>query len=503
MSCASILPTLARGSRKLVVTLLMFAVAGAAHAAKIEVTSAGDTDPNATGTCTLRQAILSMNRRVLVGNCVNIGEVFGNRDTITIAASTFGVHGAALITLVDSADVSGDTGGQLVVSAHNVTIDGAAPTVSMPARRLVVQRDANAVNAFRILDVTTPAGGKLKLENLVIRNGNVAPSNPATGYSGGGVRSVAADVDVDHCDFTNNAATNDGGGIYASGAQLSIRNSSFSGNFGGEGGALAAYGSEVSIVDSELDGNTGEVLGGGLFAVNEATVNVVRSRITNNRLDDVINGNGGGIFVDGNLSLVDSTVANNDARMVGGILVSVNTSPVIIRGSTINGNTGVESVGGVSVSGGLDIDNSTISGNAARIGGIQAGHLDMSRTTVSLNHSFAGNGIIAVTSATIEQSIVADNFVGEADQIVASDGWSGDYNILSTAGLLLAPLADNGGPTQTMRPDVLSMALDKIPRALCIGLKDQRGVVRPQGMKCDIGAFELESDILFEDGFEQ
>lgn len=503
MSCASNLPASAHGSRKLAVALMLFVLAGASHAAHIEVTSAGDTDPSAAGTCTLRQAILSMNRQVPVGSCVNIGEVFDSRDTITIAASTFGPRGAAQITLADSADVSGDTGGQLVVSARKLTIDGAAPAALMPGRRLVILRDANAVNAFRILDVTTPAGGKLKLENLAIRNGNLAPSNPATGYNGGGVRSVAADVDVDNCDFTNNAAANDGGGIYASGAQLGIRNSSFSGNYGGEGGALAAIGSEVSIVDSELDGNTGAVFGGGLYAVIQATVNVLRSRITNNGLADIINGNGGGITVEGNLSLVDSTVANNGARMVGGIFVSANTSPVIIHGSTINDNNGIEGVGGVAVNGGLEIDNSTISSNAALIGGIFAWHLDMTRATVSLNHSAVGNGIIVVTSANIDQSIVAGNSGVEADQIVASDGWSGDYNILSAAGLLLAPLADNGGPTQTMRPDVLSTTLDKIPRALCIGPTDQRGVVRPQGVKCDIGAYELESDLLFEDGFEQ
>jgi hypothetical protein len=54
---------------------------------------------------------------------------------------------------------------------------------------------------------------------------------------------------------------------------------------------------------------------------------------------------------------------------------------------------------------------------------------------------------------------------------------------------LLAPLADNGGPTQTMALLAVSPALDagnNCPPT------DQRGLPRPQGPGCDIGAFELE-----------
>ena len=56
----------------------------------------------------------------------------------------------------------------------------------------------------------------------------------------------------------------------------------------------------------------------------------------------------------------------------------------------------------------------------------------------------------------------------------------------------LSPLADNGGSTKTVALGPGSAARDKVPasRAGCPGI-DQRGVHRPQGKACDIGAFEF------------
>lgn len=86
-------------------------------------------------------------------------------------------------------------------------------------------------------------------------------------------------------------------------------------------------------------------------------------------------------------------------------------------------------------------------------------------------------------------------------------GTSGGYNILGTdcnrtttdqtADPQLGPLGDKGGPTQTMLPQSGSPAIDAIPagQGPCSGsnLRDQRGVGRPQGVNCDIGAVEVET----------
>lgn len=57
-------------------------------------------------------------------------------------------------------------------------------------------------------------------------------------------------------------------------------------------------------------------------------------------------------------------------------------------------------------------------------------------------------------------------------------------------------LQNNGGPTQTVALLPTSPAVDAIPVSACTDANnqpiatDQRGITRPQGLKCDIGAFE-------------
>lgn len=71
----------------------------------------------------------------------------------------------------------------------------------------------------------------------------------------------------------------------------------------------------------------------------------------------------------------------------------------------------------------------------------------------------------------------------------------------------LGPLQDNGGPTPTHALMSPSDAIDAGNTGGCADnlgatlTTDQRGFPRPQGLRCDIGAFEA-SDRLFGDGFE-
>ena len=61
----------------------------------------------------------------------------------------------------------------------------------------------------------------------------------------------------------------------------------------------------------------------------------------------------------------------------------------------------------------------------------------------------------------------------------------------------LAPLANNGGPTDTHALEVGSGAIDTVPGGGCVDPQgkplstDQRGDERPQGPACDVGSFEL------------
>ena len=65
----------------------------------------------------------------------------------------------------------------------------------------------------------------------------------------------------------------------------------------------------------------------------------------------------------------------------------------------------------------------------------------------------------------------------------------GSDQIVGAAGL--GPLSDNGGPTATHALETGSPALDTADPAGCPAT-DQRGVTRPQGAGCDVGAYERE-----------
>lgn len=68
---------------------------------------------------------------------------------------------------------------------------------------------------------------------------------------------------------------------------------------------------------------------------------------------------------------------------------------------------------------------------------------------------------------------------------------------LDSADPQLAPLADNGGPTETQALAPASPAVDVVPKALCPTVVDQRGEPRPEPgeLLCDVGAFERQDPV--------
>jgi len=66
--------------------------------------------------------------------------------------------------------------------------------------------------------------------------------------------------------------------------------------------------------------------------------------------------------------------------------------------------------------------------------------------------------------------------------------------------LVPAGLAANGGPTQTHALLAGSPAIDAGSPDCPPPFFDQRGIVRPQGAACDIGAFEREENKDADDG---
>jgi hypothetical protein len=227
---------------------------------------------------------------------------------------------------------------------------------------------------------------------------------------------------------------------------------------------------------------------------------------------------GSGIANGGTLTLYDSTVSGNSASdFVGGIY---NYGTLTLTNSTVSGNSAPSEVGGIFNNGGLTLTNSTVSGNSSRVGGgiFNIGTLTLTNSTVSGNSaSDAGGGIYnGGGTVIVKNTILANNSSGgncagrpftSQGHNLSDDGscagffiFVGDLNN-TPAGLDPSGLQNNGGPTKTIALLPGSPAVDAIPvspvnyctdRTGMPVTTDQRGVTRPQGPACDIGAFELE-----------
>jgi hypothetical protein len=125
----------------------------------------------------------------------------------------------------------------------------------------------------------------------------------------------------------------------------------------------------------------------------------------------------------------------------------------------------------------------TVAGNSAGKGG---------------SASFGG-GLLMTGLTTVRDSILAANIPNNCEGGPASgghnldDGGSCGWKAAGDkAGVnpMLGSLAANGGPTQTLLPAPGSPVIDAGEAAGCPAT-DQRGIARPQGPACDIGAVEL------------
>lgn len=231
----------------------------------------------------------------------------------------------------------------------------------------------------------------------------------------------------------------------AANAELDVDNLTF---FNGNGGAFPASGG-ISM------------LGAGL---------VVRNSTFTNNSSDV----GGALNLAlGYTTVENSTITGNEARqVVGGGIAHQGTSLTIVN-TTITGNTG----SGINSANQSFVYNSTITNNSAN--GIQQGG-----TLTLANTILAGNAGDCSNFGTIVPS--GANLVGDGSCAIPG-ALSGDPK--------LGVLSNNGGPTQTQPllsgSPAINAGSDAVCAASLVNGRDQRGVTRPQGAHCDLGAYEL------------
>ena len=201
-------------------------------------------------------------------------------------------------------------------------------------------------------------------------------------------------------------------------------------------------------------------------------------------------GFGAGIWTNGTLTLTNTTVSDNIASDPfggnGGGILNQFGATLTLTNSTVSGNTaisqsGVSQGGGIFSNGTLTIINSTFSGNTASNGGGIASFGTAQLVNTIIANSLSGGDCAVNFLTSLGHNVDTDNTCKLTDP-----------NDLPDVDPLLGPLADNGGLTQTHALLAGSPAIDAVPVADCTVTTDQRGVARPQGAACDIGAFELD-----------
>ena len=223
--------------------------------------------------------------------------------------------------------------------------------------------------------------------------------------------------------------------------------------------------------------DTSDYGGGGLL--NHGTLTLINSTVAGNSVDSAVgneNSDGGGLYNDGTLTLTNSTITGNSAAEGGGLY---NDGPLTLTNSTIAGNTATyggglfNSSGDAGNQGALTLKSTLLAGNGS--GGNCYFDSRSGGTNTSQGYNLSDDNTCAFFFTT----------PGDENQVVAGVG-------LDPQGL-----QNNGGPTQTIALLPTSPAVDHIPSAQCTDIQghpvttDQRGLARPQGVGCDVGAFEL------------
>lgn len=369
--------------------------------------------------------------------------------------------------------------GQLTIGG-NLTID--ASSLGDPVTISGDKDDSGTANAgdSRVFDIS--AGGyNVNFRSIIIEGGYQQSGE------GGGIRSTGANLTIQDTTITGNTSSGGssgypGGGIFQSGGTVTIVNSTISDN-------------EAGSVSKMTDSNATGAGGGGIY-VASGTMTIANSTIVGNVAGDasstgtgqVSGGDGGGIYVSSGatLNLDSSTVVNNYAGDSSGI----------------NGTEYPGDGGGIYCHGSaaLTIGNSIVADNFAGNGTATDGTGgDIRRGASAVNRigkNFVGN------NDTVETEFLAPAAPGEPNV-------NGD--LVGTSGALLSPqlkpLGDYGGSTMTLMPYFDSivvnagLAADRPQDSTDINWNanftellpvDQTGARRVSGSEIDLGSVEYQ-----------
>lgn len=346
---------------------------------------------------------------------------------------------------------------------------------------------------------------------------------------GGGALYVvgAAELALVRTLVRNNSGSN-GGGVYSLGSRrVNLFDSELSGNRatgtggnpgnGGNGGGLGVDGAQrhINLCRSRLLDNRANAYGGGLFTVaydQDSFVRLRQTLVQGNRTLGSSSSHTAGVYLQGGPFEIDASsfIGNVSNTGNGGLsLYNHGNTPLggLIVNSTFQGNVATNGLAGainLDATGGITVQNTTIAENRADCdvcfaAGIRnAANAPLTLRNVLFRNNTAGN---AWNPWTLLNAPVNGS---HNLQWPATRPGSGQAEAAVTAGAIFAdvPLgapAWNGGPTPTMALPPGSAAVNA-GTATGAPPVDQRG--QPRQGAPDIGAYELQPDLIFANGFQ-
>ena len=356
------------------------------------------------------------------------------------------------------------------------------------------------------------SGGGIRSFNYLRLNGvNIRYNQALNGGSGGGL--VASNLlSVTGGLIANNTADSNGGGVSIQVGTATFDQAAILTNTALYGGGLSNGGTVYLINGSALNGNTG-FQGGGAY--NAGILYVNSSRIISNGTTPSCLGcsSGGGVFNNNVLRLTDAIVAANRTDNGSGAGIMNKAVVYATRSAIISNTAGVGHGGGISNTSIVSLTNVTLSGNAANGDGgglantnlAQLAYVTLANNTADndANGSGLGGGVANTGVLTVTGTIIGNNQVKTGSTADCSGALSsGDYNVLETlTGCAFTPLAHDYTNVDPAL-DLLTNLSNTYVHPLQLGsvainhgsptclATDQRGVARPIGSACDIGAFE-------------
>jgi hypothetical protein len=451
-------------------------------------------------------------------------------STITFASNLRGA-----ITLSQSLSIPRD-----------LTIAGpGAGTVSITNDKysVVVEAQTKVTLSDLAFHVQIANSGTLALQEVSVSGVTVQGDQFADGAHGAGIYN-AGTLSISNSTISGNSVVGrgGGGGIYNDGGTLKLSHSTISGNsvgYGGGGGIANVLGANAVsgtaiISNSTISGNTAHGFNGGGILNDEATLSISNSTISGNTADG---GDGGGLATGdngGTSTISDSTISENTASDTsatqgnGGAIVN-GVGALTLVNSTIFGNSAADAGGGIFDSAGsnpvpttANIVYSTLYGNKAATGGGMAGdvldvHVQVRNSILVGNQSHTSpaiTGTLTTEGYNLFQNVDPGALLfADPDHKHGTDKAVTDLSFISST--LQTSKGPDGKPAPSQTLALLNIpsnpAIDAIPPGndctITITITDavtgtsstltvdhdQRGVPRPYGPGCDIGAYEYNS----------